>query len=146
MPTPTSTEAVHALALEPHADGTYDPAAHELSIACAVTLSIFSYQLTTTRERIDERGAKQGVIETHKLNRFEEIVRGLVAGGAPFLLRGSGITPRTARKYLQLALDAGAEVAGVVWNYERQLGIGDKITERIFRIVFRPRAAGEVAA
>ena len=145
MPTPTSTEAVHALTLEPHADGTYDPAAHELSTACAVTLSI-SNQLTTTRERIDERGAKQGVIETHKLGRFEEVVRGLVADGAPFLLRGSGITPRTARKYLQLALDAGAEVAGVVWNYERQLGIGNKITERIFRIVFRPRAAGEVAA
>ncbi len=144
MPTPISTEAVHALTIEPHADGTYDPTAHDLSTACTVTLSI-SYQLTTTRERIDERGAKQGVIETHRLGRFEEIVRGLVADGAPFLLRGSGIAPRTAHKYLQLALDAGAEVAGVVWNYERTLGIGDKTTERIFRIVFRPRTS-KVAA
>lgn len=90
MPTPTSTEAAHALTLEPHADGTYDPAAHELSTACTVTLSI-SYQLTTTRERIDERGAKQGVIETHKLNRFEEIVRGLVAGGAPYANSPTGL-------------------------------------------------------
>ena len=58
MPTPISTEAVHALTIEPHADGTYDPTAHDLSTACTVTLSI-SYQLTTTREQIDASGDNQ---------------------------------------------------------------------------------------
>lgn len=45
-------------------DGTYDPAAHALSIVCAVTLSI-SNRITVTREVADARGRIRGTIETH---------------------------------------------------------------------------------
>mgnify|MGYP000163743307 FL=1 len=141
MPTPISTEAVHALTIEPHADGTYDPAASDLADTCSFALSLGG-RVTTMRDRVDARGNKYGEMNTYRMGQFEPIVRDLAATGTTFLFTCNQVTPRTAEKYLRMVQDANFEVAGVVWNYDSPLG--NKV-ERISRIVFRPRAGKVVA-
>jgi hypothetical protein len=139
---PALTDATHALTIEPHAPGTVDIAAHALSNECAFTLKV-SGRVVTMRDVIDARGRKHGEINSYRMSAFEGIVRDLAENGTTFLFTCCSVAPRTARKYLQLVLAAGFEPAGVVWNYDSPLG--DKV-ERISRVVFRPRATGEVAA
>jgi len=136
-----ATAAIHALTIESHTACTFDLAAAEMSDDCAFTLSLGG-RVTTMRDRVDARGNKYGEMNTYRMGQFEPIVRDLAATGTTFLFTCNQLSPRTARKYLQGVLDAGFEVAGVVWNYDSPLG--NKV-ERISRIVFRPRTGRVVA-
>ena len=141
MPTLISAEATLPLTIEPHAPGVYDPAAHELAIACDFSVKL-SGRCTTMRTVTDARGNKYGEINSYRMGKFAEIVRDLAETRTTFEFTCNQLSPRTARKYLQGVLDAGFEVAGVVWNYDSPLG---NQVERISRIVFRPRTGRVVA-